>query len=790
MRQSYLISYLDLKSIKLQSIFSIALGLMLLTSITASAQTSISGTVKSSEKEQNSGLPGARIYWLGTTTGTIATEGGKFELPRVAGKNELVVSFTGFESDTIFVNSSLRELDVLLLKSYGLSEIVVEGKKQTTSINRSSIVRQETISERGLQKAACCNLAESFVTNAAVDVAETDAVSGARKVKLLGLDGKYSQIMTENIPTVRGLAQMYGMNYIPGSWMESISISKGASSVRNGFESITGQINVEYKKPLQTLDRAFINLFANDMGRFEANMNGKYDVGDNLSTILFLHGSVMQNEMDHNGDSFTDHPIANQINLINYWDYSGESSESKSGVKALIDQRGGGQVGYESNPDLYGIDVRTSRVELFTKNGFIFEPRQKLVTDHEGHDHAETEEIDHSGHDHAPGKTHEDEFEEEEFITLNHSLGTILNFAHHNQESRYGRRNYDAEQNSLYANLIYDRDLSESFKFTGGGSLQYDNYLENVDSIQLNTMEVIPGVFTELTYQITENASITGGLRADNHNKFGTFVTPRLHARYEPVDGLIFRGSAGKGYRTANIFAENTQLLVSSRQFVIADDLEMEEAWNYGISSMYQFDFSYFYFTWTMDFYRTDFINQVITDLDTRSSEARFYNLDGESYSNSFQTDLIAEIGSNFTFTTAYRYNDVKQTYNGELRSKPLISAHKGFVNMEYATDSDSWRIDFTTSIHGAGRLPDTGDKPEQYQREDEFPTFVIFDAQITKRFGNLDFYIGGENLGDYIQPNPIIAHDQPFSEYFDSSMIWAPVQGRKIYAGIRYSIF
>jgi hypothetical protein len=633
-------------------------------------------------------------------------------------------------------------------------EVTVTGRMTDATISKSDMSSNFKISEKGLQKAACCNLAESFVTNAAADVEFSDAVTGARQIKLLGLQGIYSQLMFENIPSLRGLATSFGLSYVPGPWMQSISISKGTSSVVNGYESITGQINLDFKKP-EDYNPMFFNVFAEEIGRFEANVDASYRLSDEISTMMFLHGNTSRIEHDFNGNGFTDHPLVQQFNFMNRWKLDFGSYESVTGAHIIVEDRQGGQQDFLRgiNKDAYGIDIKTNRFQLFSKNGFLLD-------------------------DHALS-----------------SIGTIVSFTHHSQKSFFGKRHYDAEQNSFYANFIYDHSFAdyeteEKFaKFTTGLSFQYDNLNENLDFNPTNRNELVPGVFGEFSYSGLQNFVFTAGLRADNHNIYGTFITPRFHVKYDLTASTVLRASAGKGYRSSYIYAENSAILASSRNIIIESNLDQEEAWNYGLNSMSEFDFAGVYFTLNIDFFHTRFINQVVMDMDRDVHSIYFSNLDGESYSNSFQIDLIIEPFTGFTASTAYRINDVKSTYNGVLMDKPLQSFVKSFLNLAYTLPDESWSFDFTFDYNGKGRLPSTANNPEEYRLGDEFPGYLMLHTQITKRFGKFEVYIGGENISDYIQPNPIIAANDPFGPYFDTSMIWGPIMGRKIYMGARYTL-
>ncbi len=729
--------------------------------------------------KKKSALPGATVRWEGGKTGAYTGKDGRFELTRNDSDEKLIVSFVGYKTDTLEIGLHKDFIEITLNSNAALDEIKVTGRQMGTEISKSSIVKTEGITSHGLRKAACCNLSESFETNPSVDVNYSDAVTGAKRIELLGLDGIYTQMLSEKIPTLRGIASSFGLNYVPGPWMESIQISKGAASVSTGYESTTGQINVEYKKPL-TSEPLFLNFFANEVGRYEANANTSYKFSDNLGTMLLFHGSVMQNQFDHNSDKFLDMPMTAQINAMNRWFYEGDGHHMNFGFKALYEDRKGGQKGFypDSRADLFGVGIHTERYEVYGKNGYILDDN---VT----------------------------------------SIAGIVNANTHYQDSFFGSRKYKARQNSFYLNLLmetgfggqkheedehghmeagtneaesHDQESCEveevPHKISAGLSFQFDEYKESFTGSNMYRSESVPGGFLEYTFTGIENLTFVAGIRADLHNLYGTFVTPRFHARYAIGEVTVIRASAGKGYRVPNIFAENTGLLVSSREFAVTEKLNPEEAWNYGVNFSHDFGLFGRVFTLNAEYYRTDFINQVVTDLETNPQFAYFYNLDGQSYSNSLQFDLTFQPFDRFDITTAYRLIDVKTTINGKLLEKPLQSRHKAFLNLAYATMFDEWQFDLTAQYNGPGRLPNTASNPEEYRLGETFPSFMIYNAQITKNFDGWSLYLGGENLLDYRQPHPILSYDNPGGRYFDASMIWGPLDGRKIYAGIRMEFY
>ena len=715
----------------------------------------IKGVVKTiymdNNKEHSETLAGANVYWAETQTATSTNEEGSFKINKSVQTNLLVASFISYENDTIIVSGTEEEIIFILKEANYIDEIVISKKQNAQFYSSSKTINTQNISLTGLSKLPCCNLSESFENNVSVDVSFADAVSGAKQISMLGLAGIYTQILTENIPSIRGLANSYGLAYIPGPWMSSIQISKGTSSVLNGYESITGQINTELKKPEKS-EIFYANLFANHHGRSEINFNTRLKLNDKVSTMILTHGSISHFAHDYNHDSFLDMPLTNQINFINRWKFgSHETVAGQFGVKLLNENRAGGQLEYiNNNKDttggLYGLGIKTERYETYAKLGF---PIKKFVGT---------------------------------------SFGSTYSAVYHNQNVFFGKNNYSGTEKSFYTNLVLQTIIKNTnHRINSGFSFLYDNYAEQYNDYTLNREEIVPGVFSEYTYSFLDKFNMILGIRADFHNIYGTFFTPRIHLKYNLDDKTTIRASSGKGYRTANIFAENTALMASSRNFVFVEDLKQEQAWNHGINLTRKFKtWNNQQLTFNIDYYRTDFINQIIVDVDADFHEVRFYNLNGKSYSNSFQTEISTELFEGFDVTVAFRYNDVKVTIDEDLIEKPLSNKFKGLFVLSYATKYDKWVFDVTNQFIGQTRLPNTSDNPVEYQLSTYSPSYYVLHVQITRNFRRIEFYIGGENLTNYTQKQPIIAANEPFGNYFDASVVYAPLIGRTFYGGIR----
>jgi len=705
-------------------------------------------------------LEGASVILLGTSKGVTTGNDGIFKIAADT-IQRLVISYTGHESDTISVNPA-EEIRVVMASGGHLKEVKVTARQKASYISLLNPIRTQTMTDKELFKAACCNLSESFETNPSVDVSYNDAVTGSKQIQLLGLSGNYTQLTVENLPGPRGLATPLGLNAIPGPWIESIQLTKGVGSVANGYESIAGQINVELKKP-ETAERLSANAYVNDFGKTDFNLDLARKIGKKWSMGILLHDDFLNNQkLDVNNDGFRDLPTGNLFSAMNRWKFDdGKGWLMQFGIKALIDKRTGGEVNYEPSRDklttnYYGLGIATDRFEEFVKIGYVF-PQKKYK-----------------------------------------SFGLQLSSFQHKQDSYFGLTTYDANQNNFYSNLIYQSIIGTTVhKFRTGISFVYDNYKEDFRSINYDRIESVPGAFFEYTYDPSAKFSGIGGLRVDHNSLYGFFVTPRLHLRYEPINGTVIRVNGGRGQRTANIFAENFGTLISSRQVNIAGQvpgkaygLDPEVAWNEGIGLDQKFKLFNRPGSVAIDFFRTDFQNQVVVDIDKSAREVNFYDLVGQSYSNSFQFEINHEILPKLDLRLAYRLYDVKTTYHGELLERPLVAKHRAFGNIAY--EVKGWKFDYTITYNGTKRIPFTGDNPTQYQLADNSPSYISMNAQVSKTFGKkypLDVYVGSENLTNYYQKDPVLASDQPFGPYFDASLVWGPLSGRMLYAGLRYKI-
>lgn len=697
---------------------------------------------------------GAQVFWENSKVGTTTNDEGYFEISGNPHKDHMLhVSYIGYSEQVTHIDNFKEEIVIVLKEDNQLNEIVVTKSVPGRINSRVDLLKSERVGTKELSRAACCSLAESFETNPSVDLVYSDAVTGAKQIQMLGLSGNYIQMLTENFPNFKGPANMYGLDYVPGPWMEGIQISKGAASVKNGYESISGQVNVDYKKP-NTADPLSLNLFLSDASRIEANADGAVVINDKLSTGIFAHYSQEKKEHDGNNDTFLDMPKRHQLNLMNRWLYRTDNFISQTGIKYINDQRTSGQTVHTLNSDHasdpYIIDIKTNRAEIFTKNGYIINPDK------------------------------------------NESVALILTGTYHDQQSQYAKNTYNIYGSNVYASLMYETQFSPQHKLSTGLSYSWDQYKQrmNIPQLEANKQpdkEAVVGAYAEYTFTLNDKFTVLAGLRADNSSLYKFFVTPRLHLKYDLTPNVIFRASAGKGYRSVFVMPENSYLLASSRTLKIADNLKQESAWNYGLSSTFHIPIRGEELVVSAEWYYTDFSRQVVMDMESDSHAVSFYNLDGKSSSNVFQIEASYPLFRGFTLLGSYRWMDTKINYNGREMQKPLTSRYKALATASYETPMRKWQFDFTTQFNGGGRMP-TPD-PQKPLWNKNFKSFIVMNAQVTKFYRNWSVYIGAENLTNKKQKNPIIASDSPCGPNFDATMVWGPTLGRKFYIGFRYNI-
>ena len=653
---------------------------------------------------------------------------------------------------------------------FQIEEVTIVQRKKGKVKSRTDAFDTERVNTEELCRAACCNLSEAFETSASVDVAYSDAATGAKQIRLLGLSGTYVQLIQENTPAVRGLAQNFGLEYIPGPWMSSVQVSKGTSSVINGYEATSGQINVELLKP-QTQNPLSLNLMMNSELMAEANIMGGWELAPSLYTGVLAHYTGGFMAMDENHDSFADMPKVQNANLANRWFYKHDNYTFQAFVRGLYDRRRGGQITHHSSSmsKPYLINLNTWRVEGFMKNGYVYD--------------------DESGS----------------------SVALITAVSYHDLNSLYGARTWKANQLNAYLNGIWQRnwegtgEVDNDHRLSAGVSVNFDKYGENLQlsmiNYQLDRYEVTPGLFAEYSLKYDEILSLVAGVRADYSTRYGFFVTPRANIRYTPFEWWTIRASVGMGYRSPNAISDNAFILPSSRVLYLSN-IKQERAVNTGVSTTFYIPLGSKELQLSAEYYYTHFLNSLVVDMDQDKHAVHIYNqtdLPGvKSFAHSAQIEASIEVLRGWTWTAAFRWTDVEQTTIGadgiaRLRPKALSNRFKGLITTSYQTPLKKWQFDVTAQFNGISRLPDgftpMGDYLGGYGTPKPITWYPQLMAQITKYFRTCSLYLGAENMTNFRQDSPIIGADDPYGVDFDASMVCGPTTGWKVYLGFRYDL-
>ncbi len=754
-------------------IIYIGIGLLLLFNIQLQAQTKFSGWVFNSDGEA---LIGATVYWQDSSSiGTVTDAEGWFEIPRLDTSNGYILEIRHVSYEMVEVEIFPYENHLRLEVSMDLimdEAVVIEEMQRDAFTSTVNPLNVETLSSCELKRAACCSLAESFENNGSVNVGFSDAVTGAREIEMLGLRGIYTQMMVENRPTLNRLGRAYGLEYIPGSWIESIQVSKGASTVRNGVQGMTGQINTELIKP-QNTDPLYVNLYGSHFGRFELNTNLAHKLNDRLSTGLLFHANYLGTEIDHNHDHFLDVPKKQQLNAIWRNVYKLPDLHAEFNLQGILDQRIGGQTAglFEAHdmavPNrLYQIQNNTRRVEAFGKIGYLG------------------------------------------FENPYQSVAVIYGGNWHQMDGFFGDRNYDAQQLSFYTNIIFQTplDLDQKHNLNGGLTYQYDAFQETFEDINMNRIEQISSLFAEYDFQHSINpnkGSAVGlilGVRGDwvqTNNYQQIIPSPRLNFKYNFNEDFILRLSGGRGMRVPNLLIENFRYMATARTFDVQETILPELSWNYGLNLTQAYTLAGRAGSWSVDAYRTDFENQLIADIDSDENQVLFYNLNGRSFANSLLVSVTQNIFKGLELRLAYKFNDVYATFDEELLWQPFSPRHRGLLALHYVTPNEGWQFNATLHWVGTQRLPtltQTNSSLPDYRIDAQAPAYALIHTQVTKYFKNgWEVYLGAENIGNYRQEQPILGAADPFqlnpvSRPFDASAVFAPVMGVMGYAGVRYT--
>ncbi|MBI5404001.1 MAG: carboxypeptidase-like regulatory domain-containing protein [Ignavibacteriae bacterium] len=706
-------------------------------------------------------LEGAVIKWIGTRKGTLTEKDGKFsiEADKISDRR-FVVIFVGYKTDTVEVGDK-NFIEISILNNASTKTIVVEGQVNSSFIDDHDHSKTEVITSAELKKDACCDLSGCFGKNASVDVTVTDILTNTKELKVLGLEGSYTQILVDNMPIMTGLVTKYGVTSIPGTLIDRINISKGSNSVIQGYESISGIMNVMLKD-YSTSEKVLMNGFLNSALESQLNLNTSAKL--KKWNTLFAFQTVQESrKVDDNGDGFLDAPLTRRYMFYNKWKYGSPEDSTNTnaviGLRYLDERRIGGQKNFDYNSNLGSSTVYGQTVNLH--NGDAYARINQLLGNQS-------------------------------------QIKVYLNGGFFNQTSYYGATLYEGKQRNFNINALYEFPVFEHSTLRFGSSYKYENINEDVKFLSASTKtyagnyeknESVPGVYTEGSFELEQlKLSFIGGVRVDFHNEHGTIPTERFLVKYQISDKTIARASFGTGFRTVNPYSEYPSFLGSGKDIRGIRNIQPERTINYGIDLLQYFVIGGLSGNVNVDFYKTVFSNKVIAECDAMPYMYMFTNF-SDAGSNVFQVESSVNFLQQLDFKLAYKFIDLYYYKNGARLEQPFNSKHRVLMGITYTYPGNSWILNYYLQWFGKQSIPSTAKYPVQYQVPSESDAYAMMNIQFTKNFRLFEFYTGIENLLNYTQPNPIISADNPFDKNFETGYVWGPTRGREIYFGIRYMI-
>ncbi len=700
--------------------------------------------------EHKQPIIGAILQWQETGVTSTTNENGYFRIERKHSEHKLIVSFIGYQKDTIEIkDSSLFEL-VTLREGIELAAVQVESQRKSNTFSRLNPLNIEALEEKEFKKAACCSVAESFQTSNAVDISYNNAATGNKEIQFLGLRGLYTQLLIENRESFGGILSSMGYEFIPGTWLEQVNIQKGASTVKNGAQSMAGAINIQLKKPFKD-DPAFINLFGDLHGRYEANVHLNKKWNDRQSSGLYLNGAFQSKSRDHNGDFFQDEAKINRINGLFKNILFGHVFEGQINGQALYEERNSGQI-QSDNP--YVIKQKVHHFNLFGNLGYV------------------------------------------RFDKENQSAGSIYDISHSRIDAIYGNQAYKANETRASFQLLYNHPFGYGrHQLIMGPNGSIHRATEEAFQQKWKYDEQVLGLFFEYTYKSSTDPghrfSASLGMRNEWIRNSQPMFIPRASLRYLFAEDWTFRASIGRGYRFQRLFADHAAYFASSKQWIIESPPSIEKSWNTGFNIVGKPYLNGREAEINVDAYLTWFDDQVIADVDQDYTKIFLYNLNGNSRAYQTIATISYPVLSWMNVKIGGKYTDTRAQYKEGFKQVPLFPKFRGLISIDLESSNKKWLVNISSNYVGEMRLPDKENVPNDilHGHVGFSKPYMLLQTQLNWISRSWELYAGCENLLNYTQHTAIIDAANPFGNYFNAAEIYAPVSGIKPYLGIKWRI-
>lgn len=704
--------------------------------------------------------PGVRIWWEGTTIGTISDTGGRFILqvpPRFPAWLRCELSAESLQVESLPDTFLVWEIN---LPTFQLASQTISAEVEDLQSPQSIPV--VSWNRTTLTSAPCCNLSEAFEGTALVDAVFSDGAMGVRQFRLFGFEPAHSSILYENKPLAVGLYRPWAAQFLPTLWVQSLSIAKGVGSVLSGHEGTAGHIQVQYLSSQESSFPRQVEAFARSTGEFflATRLERLSRRGDRYLLLGNVGWTPFQSHalQDHNADGFLDIPLFRHGHLLVRRlrrDSSGGMSEVD--VEGLYEYRWGGQVSFRSKESLeemkaWGSYQGLGMLQSSLRRGWI--------------------------------------------LSQGRGVSVLIQGRSFWQKLQAGFNRYEAWQPIGWFQLLYSQPLGGDplWRIHLGVAGRFAWYAETLSTwhgydTSWYRLEGITGTFAELVWTPSPRFSGVIGGRMDWHSYWGWQPIPRLHLKWQYTTAGALRLSAGRTWRIPDPVAEATSFLMSARlwQLHFGKWPAVERAWSYGFFWNHSFFLGEKWLRCSIDGVRAHLLQPFVWDIE-QPWRIHLFSSSKPALYQSLYAEATYEVAEEFRLMLGYKLQEVWWYLQGQWVFRPLLPRHRFVGWLTWVTLSQRWQVDGILSWYGRQRLPSTAENDPLYRLPLSTPAYAILTLQVTHRIDQWEIQIAGENLNGFRQARPVLAADQPFSPQFDASLIWAPIMGRMATLTVRYS--
>ena len=719
------------------------------------AQT-IYGVIKDSDSNL---LFGATIYNSSNSKIGIADEMGVFSIESVKGENKLFISYVGYTSKIITLESTGDSINrgSIVLENDSLDEIVISGTLRQVSKLKSA-VPIELYTANFFKATPKASFFEAIEGINGVRPQLNCNICNTGDIHINGQEGANTMVLIDGLPLVSGLSTVYGLSGIPQSLIKQVEVIKGPASTLYGSEAIGGVINLITKSP-ETVHPFNLDTFISSWGELNIDLGAKYTL-KNSQGLIGINYFNYSNPIDANEDGFTDLTLQHRISIFN------KISTKKNSVafRYFYEDRWGGEMNWNSDfrggDEVYGESIYTSRIEIFGR-----------------YDHSKN-------------------------LFLQYSLNN------HDQNSVYGTTSYNAIQTIGFIQGVFSKKV-KNHDVLLGATYRHTIYDDNTPATVERDKTALPGLFAQDQWTLSESKTLLSGIRYDKNSIYGDIWTPRLNFKWASKDeSSILRLGFGTGYRVVNVFTEDHAALTGAREVVFTEAILPEKSWNTTINwnkklytkygAILDLDFSVF---------KTAFSNRILPDYETNPNQIIYGNLDGKAITQGATVTINGMFANGLKINMGATFIDSKIINNNQTEYPFLTEKFSGNYQLNYTLYNPKITIDISGTVIGPMKLPLLG---ELDTRAPYSPIINIVNLQATYAIKTIEVYAGIKNILDFKPASNSIARafdpfdsgvefgangqviatpNNPNALSFDPSYVYYSNQGINGFLGIRYHI-